>query len=566
MVNRTKSLSVCAILVSLCLLYLHPCPAQNFESALTSELKSKLDATPYDTVKIQLLLGEADQLLTTNPTQAITYALHALTMARSADSEDQIDRALLKAGKILQLNAGYNKAMDFYNEYYARALRSGNRKNLLKVRHNIAGLKMSVIEKFDEALFQEMNSIRKAYEQIWNEERDSVIFTEAIPRILINLSHLAQFRGSLLEAEEFLQKISPLAQHKIISDEVQLQYAMTTLTLYIKMERYQDALEIETQTRVYCRQTGNDLMAATLDYYKGNIYMGLNNRILARQSYENSFSKGEALGNLSLMSESAARLAHLYQQSGEASLALHYKNKSDEAKAAMEKLSAATKANQSAMLEQVANLEKEMETIHRSNNLRQAALAVLLLLFVLGGGYAIFSAKRKHRKVQSEKIELEKRFEHTNLELEAMGEGLKEKDKQLTNEMMYRLQQNEQFEAIRKRLLSLNRHSKKEVKDEIDNIIKGLELSAEDISWKDFEIRFLNVYPDFYNKLEAINPKLTRNERRLAALLKMGFSTKEISVMTGQTEQTVVKSRHRLRKKFCIDNQNVTFEAFFEKF
>ena len=136
----------------------------------------------------------------------------------------------------------------------------------------------------------------------------------------------------------------------------------------------------------------------------------------------------------------------------------------------------------------------------------------------------------------------------------------------MTAEMMYRLQQQEQFEAIRKKLLTVNRNAKKEVKEALENIIKGLELSASDISWKDFEARFLLIYPDFFNKLNALNPKITRNENRLCALLKMGFSTKEISAMTGQSEQTVVMARYRLRKKLGIDNQNTTFEEFFEGF
>jgi hypothetical protein len=128
------------------------------------------------------------------------------------------------------------------------------------------------------------------------------------------------------------------------------------------------------------------------------------------------------------------------------------------------------------------------------------------------------------------------------------------------------LQQQEQIKDIRQRLLLVNRHAKKEVKEELEKVIKGIELSSEDISWKDFEIRFLNVHQDFYDRLHAISPKLTGNERRLCAFLKMGFNTKEISTITGQTQQSIIMSRHRLRKKLGLEHQNTSFDEFFATF
>ncbi len=217
------------------------------------------------------------------------------------------------------------------------------------------------------------------------------------------------------------------------------------------------------------------------------------------------------------------------------------------------------------MLAKVNQMEKAMADMDQKSRFRQYLLISLLLLLGIGSAGAIVGLKKRQQKVQAEKSALEQQSTQTLEEMAVLGTELENKDKQLATELMYRLQQKEQMLDIRQRLMEVKRHAKKEVKYELEKVIKGIDLSSEDITWKDFELRFLKVHQGFYERLHAINPKLTNNERRLCAFLKLGFNTKEISTITGQTQRSIVVSRHRLRQKLDIEDSATSFDDFFAK-
>jgi response regulator RpfG family c-di-GMP phosphodiesterase len=91
-----------------------------------------------------------------------------------------------------------------------------------------------------------------------------------------------------------------------------------------------------------------------------------------------------------------------------------------------------------------------------------------------------------------------------------------------------------------------------ETKEKIDSIISRYNLNSLDSTWKEFETRFGNVYEDFYEKLGRSHLGLTLNEKRLSALLKLGFNTKAIAALTFQEAKSVDMARYRLRKKLDL--------------
>ena len=91
-----------------------------------------------------------------------------------------------------------------------------------------------------------------------------------------------------------------------------------------------------------------------------------------------------------------------------------------------------------------------------------------------------------------------------------------------------------------------------ETKERIDSIISRYNLNSLDSTWKEFENRFGNVYEDFYVKLGKLHPGLTLSEKRLSALLKLGFNSKAIAALTFQDAKSVDMARYRLRKKLNL--------------
>ncbi len=66
---------------------------------------------------------------------------------------------------------------------------------------------------------------------------------------------------------------------------------------------------------------------------------------------------------------------------------------------------------------------------------------------------------------------------------------------------------------------------------------------------------FKQVFPDFYNKLIALNPNMSNEEFKLCAMLRLGFTTKDIAEYTYLSVRTVQGRKNRLRKSFDIPSE-----------
>jgi len=95
------------------------------------------------------------------------------------------------------------------------------------------------------------------------------------------------------------------------------------------------------------------------------------------------------------------------------------------------------------------------------------------------------------------------------------------------------------------------------------NLIKNISINKNDDIWKEFEVRFTQVHQKFYNKLNEKYPDLTPNEKKLCAFLKLNMTTKEISMITHQSPNSIRVARTRLRKKLDItsDENLINFLA-----
>jgi len=91
-----------------------------------------------------------------------------------------------------------------------------------------------------------------------------------------------------------------------------------------------------------------------------------------------------------------------------------------------------------------------------------------------------------------------------------------------------------------------------------------MEKAQDEKIWEEFEMRFHNVHNDFYDKLNAVFPGLSINEKRLCSFLRLNMTTKEISSITGQTPKSIEMARTRLRKKLNLTNSETSLTDFLE--
>ena len=123
---------------------------------------------------------------------------------------------------------------------------------------------------------------------------------------------------------------------------------------------------------------------------------------------------------------------------------------------------------------------------------------------------------------------------------------------------MHLLNKNEFVNGVRKRIETIVQEdgsSKKELKRIIKTIDKNLQ---EDDSWDQFVYHFDQVHGDFLKNISSDEIKLTPQETKLAAYLRMNMSSKEIANLMNISVRGVELARYRLRKKLKLErDQNL---------
>jgi hypothetical protein len=79
--------------------------------------------------------------------------------------------------------------------------------------------------------------------------------------------------------------------------------------------------------------------------------------------------------------------------------------------------------------------------------------------------------------------------------------------------------------------------------------LQNLAILTED-DWLRFKVLFTAVWPDFFDGLPNRYLDLSHGEVRLLALCKLELSSKEMAAMLGISQDSLRKSRYRLRKKY----------------
>ncbi len=192
--------------------------------------------------------------------------------------------------------------------------------------------------------------------------------------------------------------------------------------------------------------------------------------------------------------------------------------------------------------------------------------ALLIVIFL----YIFFRQQKLHLKVEkeillkqnqlylSEKAINDLEMRNIAMENETLNLKLQAKRKEF---MDIALNINEQKIFLEKLSTSINDVIKTADQEERNAKLKEISLLIKQRMTfsqekKDFYIRIEDISRDFHLKLKIAFPNLTELEKRLAVLLRLNFSTKEISSLLNISPKSVEIARYRLKKKMNISKEN----------
>ncbi len=193
-------------------------------------------------------------------------------------------------------------------------------------------------------------------------------------------------------------------------------------------------------------------------------------------------------------------------------------------------------------------------------------LLIFLLLVLAGLAWAMIN--RQKLKIRSSKdllarqqelLEIKEKLiatekENINLLEARMATEVEAQTKALTAQTLHVLDKNQMLEEIQEKLKKILEEDPKEQKKKIRNLIKQIDYNfSQDTDWDDFKFSFEKVHQDFFKKLNQPGNELTPGELKLASLMRMNLSSKEIASTLGISQESLRISRYRLRKKLNLE-------------
>jgi tetratricopeptide (TPR) repeat protein len=186
-------------------------------------------------------------------------------------------------------------------------------------------------------------------------------------------------------------------------------------------------------------------------------------------------------------------------------------------------------------------------------------IGILIVLLFLYRRNILLKNIKLSEKALSNEIDLR------NMELSLQKSELDLKNRELTSKVLLQIQNNELLNDVIDRLTSYaNKPSNSP--GNINSIIHELKQSIIHDSFKDFDYYFVQVHPDFNNRLLSDFPNLTTNELRMCAFLKLNLSTKDIAAINNVSPESVKSSRKRLRKTLNLTDSGISIVNFLSKY
>lgn len=191
---------------------------------------------------------------------------------------------------------------------------------------------------------------------------------------------------------------------------------------------------------------------------------------------------------------------------------------------------------------EIAELQKTVIQEKARNKSFIIALVFVVVMTLFAGLLVLYrrrAAILREKLARQENIELKNTMELRNQEL--VSKAL----------MVSNL--NEQMERINNHLHQIKPTLSPDAADQLDVLVKELEITLPDKAWHEFETRFDQVHQGFFNRLIAQFPDLSPSELKICSLLRLNMSTKDIALLTSRSIGTVDNIRSSIRKKLRLD-------------
>jgi len=180
----------------------------------------------------------------------------------------------------------------------------------------------------------------------------------------------------------------------------------------------------------------------------------------------------------------------------------------------------------------------------------QSGVFIELIFFTIAINFIYNNERISKIKLQLKNSELLAGQLQQEKKARVLKAQIDEKNRELTSKAIAISQKEEVIKDVIFQLDNLNHI--KQGENLIRNVISRLKSNLTQSNWDEFDILFRQVHPDFYNSLNHKYPRLSLNDKKICAFLKLNLSTKDICEITGKSINSIDVARYRLRKKMKL--------------
>jgi len=564
------------LLLVINLLFLQLLSSQNFQNVDSLELSLKITENPKD--KIETLLILSNELKNNDPAKALEYANNANNLAEEIDYEKGILNSMITIADLHWIMTEYKEAMDFAVKSKELAEELGETKELALSTHVIGRIYLGLgdydksAEYFFESLylFEEINDkegiilafnsigsvyfSQKKYEKALEYSFKSMNIIkelndrDGIARQLNNIAAVYGSRKDYAKAGQYIEESLKISK-ELGNRRLEGVNYLNLGTINKELKNYDQAIENLGYALSVFEDMQNTIYIARCQISIGHYYLDVNKIEQSLEHATKAYEEGKKLEFKTIILNSAELLSQIYLSKKDTLKSYYYNIIKYQMK---DSLSLEESLTQLSKLELQYEFHKK-EQEERIKQQRKSFISLIIIISLILGLIVIILIFAR-QKIKAKNIQL------INEQLESK---LEFKNKELTMNVMYLMKKNEMLSNISKRLIQVEGKAvKAETKAELNRITRELQKSSNNELWEEFELRFKQIHSEFYNKLLQKFPKLTPNEQKLCAFLRLNMATKEISELTGQSVNTIEKARFRLRKKLHISSPQTNLITF----
>jgi len=188
-------------------------------------------------------------------------------------------------------------------------------------------------------------------------------------------------------------------------------------------------------------------------------------------------------------------------------------------------------------------LVNQLKIEQKHNRILLIALFVGIALLLVAIAFILYGLIQRKKRNRMEKSLLEKE--------------LRFKNKELASHALMMMQKNNLLQTL---FNSIDDAAKAKA-EELPRLLNRLKMQIKssiksDKDWELFKLYFEQINKSFFTKLKTINPDLTQNDIRLAALLKLRFNIKEAASVLNLSPNSIKGARSRLRNKLKLESSD----------